>query len=260
MNPAEFAAVDIPSTRLLDNGSEFSSKTYTSRLSFDEIKSLPGIIRSQPIYKFSPQPGIILYQRCLGDIVKLNYGEVCYSEYEFVVYDYELQQEIAVLRDTPYLRPEPRVDFHFSFYWSSNGRYIVYRTDNQSTGEKIVYDLLENKYIDTTAIQIDGSNYYLYPHIRWSSDEQSIAALISPLKGENTGLRKIAIFELETGVFRVLPDYYDVKAGEWDWLPDSTGLAMMLEDNSLLQVNLDGSKTIIAENVQRITTTYNPRS
>jgi hypothetical protein len=213
-------------------------------------ESLPGIMPENPLYVVSPNQDFVVYQRCLRDLSTLPSGASCLGQDEYVVFDIARQADIAILRNPPALMNDPTVHLSFYFTWSPSGRYLAY--ESNISEEKTIFEVSRNSYIDTSAIHSEG--YHRRSQMRWSPDERRIAFLLDPRSSSALGSRAFSIFDLTTGSYDVLDGTYPVKGDEWDWLPDSVSLAVNLEDDSLLRVALDGSATLIAENVESIST------
>ncbi len=205
-------------------------------------------------FKVSPDTtaNLILYYRCSA---KFTRNEGCTGSSSFGIYDLSQNKEITTLQATPFMRRDPVFDFGYSFHWSPRGNYIAYRSDYDSPGERIIYDLKQNNYIDTSTIRSEA--YRILDLTRWSPDETKIAMLLVPLDESKAFGTAVGVFDLSTQQFEILPGLFEVRGDEWDWLPTSDGFALTLEESRLLRVDLQGSSEVIAQNVDRISSTYN---
>jgi len=219
------------------------------------LPSLPGIMPENPLYLVSPNQAFVVYQRCLRDLSSLPQGASCTGQDEYVIYDLARQEDVTVLPDPPQLMNDPTVHLSFRFSWSPSGRYLAYGSGTSPlSGRKIIFDVNERSYIDTSGIRAEG--YWGTDAMRWSPDEQRLAFLLEPRNSTILGDWVLSMFDLSTGDYTILDGVYQLKAGEWDWLPDGISLAVNQEDDTLLRVALDGTATLIAENVESISTAY----
>ena len=207
-------------------------------------------------FKFSPDQSkdIILYHHC-PEMVDFTRNEGCRESLNFRVYDLNQKREITTLQAVPYMRRDPVFDFGYSFHWSPRGNYIAYRSGDDMRGQRVIYDLKQNNYIDTSSIKAEA--YKFLDLTRWSPDETKIAVLLMPHDESKGAGSSVGVFDLGTQQFEILPNLYEVNVNEWDWLPTSDALALNLGNNTLVRVDLQGSSEVIAENVDRINSTYN---
>src|SRR5690606_28923347 len=141
----------------------------------------------------------------------------CRESLNFRVYDLNQKQDITTLQAVPYMRRDPVFDFGYSFHWSTSGHSLAYRSGDDARGERIIYDLSENNYLDTSTIKAEA--YSFLDLTRWSPDETKIAVLLMPHDESEGAGGSVGIFDLGTQQFEILPDLYEVKVNEWDWLP-----------------------------------------
>lgn len=218
-------------------------------------QSLPGNIPENALYLLSPNQDFVVYQRCLRDFSVLPPGASCLGRDEYVVFNLIRQEEVTILRNPPALMNIPEMNLASYFTWSPTGRYLAYESNLSS--EKTIFDVTQRSYVKTDAIHTQG--YYRRATTRWSPDEQKIAYLLEPRNSPSLDVRAVSVFDLNTESYNILNAVVEPIGSEWAWLPDGTAIALIEKEGPLLRIGLGGTVTLLAQNVERVFTTYSGR-
>jgi hypothetical protein len=224
-------------------------------LSFD-LEALPGILIANPMYITIPNSDLVIYQRCLDDLGNLADMSINCSDEQWVLYNPVSQTDLEILQNTPngltQLEGRPSLtELYFSV--SPFGHYVSYPIDS---GGKMVYDILNDRYLETSSIlPLEASNL-MSKDVLWSPDETRFVFSIRPTWDADS---TFVVFNLNTNTTQALLGQYRSRTWEWAWFPDSQALAVITGDNrQLYRLGLDGTQTLIAENVERVFTYYPP--
>ena len=223
---------------------------------------LPNLTPSSPLFLQSSNPDIYLYIRCTtSEIIPSSYGfDACYTESETAIYDINQQSTIEILRNgsLQFVTPNDIINFEETYSWSPSGRYIAYNSVI-STQPRMIYDLENDIYLDTSDIQLNDYIENLSQNgMKWASDETRIAFWVNDLGSNTAGGVNLVIYELTTDEFTILPTEYVRSSYRevWGWMPDGMSVAVSLSDDTLITIGLDGTETIITDNVVRVLTNY----
>ena len=224
---------------------------------------LPNLTPSSPLFLQSPNPDIYLYIRCTtSEIIPSSYGfDACYTESETAIYDINQQSTIEILRNgsLQFVTPNDIIYFDETYSWSPSGRYIAYNSVI-STQRRMIYDLENDIYLDTSDIQLNGYiENFSRGNMRWSPDETKIAFWVKSFTSTVVNTVQLAIYNIVANSFTIFPIEYlrnSVFREVWGWMPDGMSVAVSLSDDTLITIGLDGTEAIIADNVVRVLTNY----
>ncbi|MCU0499129.1 MAG: hypothetical protein MUF87_17385 [Anaerolineae bacterium] len=224
---------------------------------FDE-STLPGLLIANPMYRFLPNTSLVIYQRCLhkdSDITTLTY---CSGEDQWVLYDTATRTDIEIFQtpDFNIARREGLLDFTFNrFVVSPSTQYITY----PSPRGRMIYDRFNDRYLDASAVETLNTTYYRTEPAQWSPNEHKFAFVVYPVQtGPEIEIDNavFVVFDLATNTVQLLAGEYGFI--EYHWFPESDAIAVHTKAYELYRLGLDGTQTLIAENVERVFTYYPP--
>jgi hypothetical protein len=219
-----------------------------------DVTTLPQILVANPMYTFVPNRDWVIYQRCLETDLDLNTATRCGYD-QWVLYDPITRTALEILQN-PDLSISQRVEFGNLgpdvFVVSPSGRYVAYPTLNG----KMIYDLVNDRYLDTSAIGSLYSDYFVYSEVVWSPDETHFMFVIDDYASFEIGSLEFVVFNLNTNTIQRLNGRYSLS--DYHWFPNSQSIAVLTDDDQLYRLGLDDTQTLIAENVERVFTYYPP--
>ena len=202
------------------------------------------------IILFSPEGQQVVYEQC----EQPN----CVGNSDYVIYDVQQQQVVAVLTGHDYLEGSPRPSKQF-FSWSHSGRYLAHYSISR---EIAIYDVVNKAYLDLSFLPTDIDELVTRSAgWQWSPDSTQISFWVdnATALGHNID-HGLAILDLEAHSFQLLETQLDaipVFLEGWAWTPSGESLLVTHSDNQLFEVNLiDGSQTFIADQVSIILAWY----
>ncbi|NDJ75286.1 MAG: hypothetical protein GYB65_03425 [Chloroflexi bacterium] len=216
----------------------------------------------------SQTEGVYLYQRCPGAVPE-GEGEnaSCATDYDFVVYDYNLQVILHILEDpnTILMTGEDslgRPQGYSNAAWSASGRYLVYQYIRPlNSWDLRVYDMVADRNLD---VQFWNAEIDPRRAIQWSPQGNRLAFLIvgragEPVAGDDPRiLRHLVFYDADQERFQVADQPFGMAAGlnirkTGTWSPDGSAFAFIITDQRLIVADATtGETTQLDTHVERI--------